>query len=75
MVPNFMHFSGAKVSLLAAKEMISTMVTMSGHASNGQCLPFVNDIKLLDCFNVSLSFYRFKDTETIGNLILILASR
>lgn len=62
---NSMRFNGLKVSLLAAKAKISTMVTMSGHASNGHCLPLTYDISLLDRFHISPSFCRFKDIEMI----------
>jgi hypothetical protein len=41
------------------------MVTMSGHASNGHCLPSTYDISLLDRFHISPYFRRFKDIEMI----------
>ncbi|KEH22143.1 hypothetical protein MTR_7g033655 [Medicago truncatula] len=38
---------------------------MSGHASNGHCLPTNCDINLLDRLQFSPSFRRFKDIEMI----------
>jgi len=60
-----MRFNGSKISLLADKAKISTMVTMLGHASNGHCLPTSFDINLLDIFRISPSFPKFKDIEMI----------
>ncbi|XP_024640616.1 uncharacterized protein [Medicago truncatula] len=41
------------------------MVTMSGHASNGHCLPTTFDISHLDRFHISPFFRCFKDIEMI----------
>lgn len=56
-----MRFNGSKISLLADKAEISTIVTMLGHASNGHCFPTSFDINLFDGFPISPSFRKFKD--------------
>ena len=65
LVRNSLCFNGLKASHLAAKAKISTLVMMSGHASNGHCFPTTVDIRLLDRFQILPSFRRFKDIEMI----------
>jgi len=38
---------------------------MSGQALNGHCLPFTSDTHILDIFNISPSYRRFKDIHTV----------
>ncbi|KEH16904.1 hypothetical protein MTR_0070s0030 [Medicago truncatula] len=52
-------------TLYSDKAKISTIVSMSGHASNGHCLPTSFDINLFDRFPIFLSFQKFKDIQMI----------
>lgn len=60
-----MRFNASKVSVLAAKAKILTMISMSGQASHDHCLPSTSNTQILDRFNISPSYRRFKDIEMV----------